>query len=474
MGGFFGITSTRDCMADVFFGTDYHSHLGTSRGGMAAYDPEIGLQRKIHSIENAPFRTRFEHIFEEMQGTAAIGSISDSEPQPLLIRSNHGTYAVCMIGRINNADELIDRYLSFSGGHFDAKTGGKVNAVELLAALIDQKTSFAEGIRFAQKSIEGTASILILEDDGTIIAARDRLGRLPVTVGKREDGYAVSFESFAYEKLGFTFEKELGPGEIVAITPQGMTQLRAPGKEKRICSFLWSYYGYPTSTYEGVNVEAMRYRNGALLAKADRNREDVQNVDYVGGVPDSGTPHAIGYANESGKHFARAFIKYTPTWARSFMPPAQVDRNTIAKMKQIPVKELIKDQNLLFVDDSIVRGTQLRETVEFLYENGAKSVHMRSACPPIMFGCKYLNFSRATSDLELIARRVILELEGEKGFDHLEEYSDGATERGKRLREAICERFHFSSLDFQSLEGVIQAIGLPECDLCTYCWNGKE
>ena len=474
MGGFFGITSTRDCMADVFFGTDYHSHLGTSRGGMAAYDPEIGLQRKIHSIENAPFRTRFEHIFEEMQGTAAIGSISDSEPQPLLIRSNHGTYAVCMIGRINNADELIDRYLSFSGGHFDAKTGGKVNAVELLAALIDQKTSFAEGIRFAQKSIEGTASILILEDDGTLIAARDRLGRLPVTVGKREDGYAVSFESFAYEKLGFTFEKELGPGEIVAITPQGMTQLRAPGKEKRICSFLWSYYGYPTSTYEGVNVEAMRYRNGALLAKADRNREDVQNVDYVGGVPDSGTPHAIGYANESGKHFARAFIKYTPTWARSFMPPAQVDRNTIAKMKQIPVKELIKDQNLLFVDDSIVRGTQLRETVEFLYENGAKSVHMRSACPPIMFGCKYLNFSRATSDLELIARRVILELEGEKGFDHLEEYSDGATERGKRLREAICERFHFSSLDFQSLEGVIQAIGLPECDLCTYCWNGKE
>ena len=474
MGGFFGITSTRDCMADVFFGTDYHSHLGTSRGGMAAYDPEIGLQRKIHSIENAPFRTRFEHIFEEMQGTAAIGSISDSEPQPLLIRSNHGTYAVCMIGRINNADELIDRYLSFSGGHFDAKTGGKVNAVELLAALIDQKTSFAEGIRFAQKSIEGTASILILEDDGTLIAARDRLGRLPVTVGRREDGYAVSFESFAYEKLGFTFEKELGPGEIVAITPQGMTQLRAPGKEKRICSFLWSYYGYPTSTYEGVNVEAMRYRNGALLAKADRNREDVQNVDYVGGVPDSGTPHAIGYANESGKHFARAFIKYTPTWARSFMPPAQVDRNTIAKMKQIAVKELIKDQNLLFVDDSIVRGTQLRETVEFLYENGAKSVHMRSACPPIMFGCKYLNFSRATSDLELIARRVILELEGEKGFDHLEEYSDGTTERGKRLREAICEKFHFSSLDFQSLEGVIQAIGLPECDLCTYCWNGKE
>jgi amidophosphoribosyltransferase len=441
---------------------------------MAAFDPEIGLQRKIHSIENAPFRTRFENIFSEMQGSSAIGCISDSEPQPLLISSNHGTYAICMVGRINNDDALIHQYLSFSGGHFDAKTGGKVNAVELLAALIDQKTDFAEGIRFAQQSIEGTASILILREDGTLIAARDRLGRLPVTVGRREDGYAVSFESFAYEKLGFTFEKELGPGEIVAITPQGMTQLRAPGKEKRICSFLWSYYGYPTSTYEGVNVEAMRYRNGALLAKADRNREDVQNVDYVGGVPDSGTPHAIGYANESGKHFARAFIKYTPTWARSFMPPAQVDRNTIAKMKQIPVTALIRDKDLLFVDDSIVRGTQLRETVEFLYENGAKSVHMRSACPPIMFGCKYLNFSRATSDLELIARRVILELEGEEGFNHLEEYSDGSTERGRRLRESICERFHFASLEFQSLEGVIEAIGLPECELCTYCWNGKE
>ena len=474
MGGFFGITSQKDCMADVFFGTDYHSHLGTRRGGMAAFDPEIGLQRKIHSIENAPFRTRFEHIFEEMQGTAAIGCISDSEPQPLLIRSNHGTYAICMIGRINNDDELIHQYLSFSGGHFDAKTGGKVNAVELLAALIDQKTDFAEGIRFAQQSIQGTASILILREDGTLIAARDRLGRLPVTIGKREDGYAVSFESFAYEKLGYSFEKELGPGEIVSLTPEGMTQLRAPDREKRVCAFLWSYYGYPTSTYEGVNVEEMRYRNGAILARADRDREDVKDLDYVGGVPDSGTPHAIGYANESGKHFARAFIKYTPTWARSFMPPAQVDRNTIAKMKQIPVKELIKDKNLLFVDDSIVRGTQLRETVEFLYENGAKSVHMRSACPPIMFGCKYLNFTRATSDLELIARRVILELEGEEGFEHLEEYADGSTERGKKLRENICERFHFSSLEFQTLEGAIEAIGLPACELCTYCWNGKE
>ena len=456
MGGFFGITSKQDCMADVFFGTDYHSHLGTRRGGMAAYDPEIGLQRKIHSIENAPFRTRFEHIFEEMCGCAAIGCISDGEPQPLLIRSCHGTYAICVVGRVNNTETLIEQYLSCSGGHFDAKTGGAVNTVELLAALIDQKTDFTEGIRFAQESVDGTASILILRENGTLIAARDRLGRIPVTVGKREDGYAVSFESFAYEKLGFVFEKELGPGEIVELTPEGMTQLRAPDKEKHICSFLWSYYGYPTSTYEGVNVESMRYRNGAILARADQNRADMEEIDYVGGVPDSGTPHAIGYANESGKHFARAFIKYTPTWARSFMPPAQVDRNTIAKMKQIPVKDLIEDKNLLFVDDSIVRGTQLRETVEFLYENGAKSVHMRSACPPIMFGCKFLNFSRATSDLELLARRVILELEGEDGFGHLEEYADGNTERGKKLRTNICERFHFSSLEFQSLENVIE------------------
>ena len=473
MGGFFGITSRNDCMADVFFGTDYHSHLGTRRAGMAAWDRESGLQRKIHNIENAPFRTRFETIFDEMEGSSAIGCISDAEPQPLLIRSNHGTYAICIIGRINNADELIDQYLDFSHGHFDAKTGGEVNVVELIAALIDQKTSFVEGIRFAQRSIVGTASILILGEDGTLIAARDRLGRLPVTIGKREDGYAVSMESFAYEKLGFSFERELGPGEIIAMTPDGLTQLSPPGKEKRICSFLWSYYGYPTSTYEGVNVEAMRYRNGAILARKDRERGELP-IDYVGGVPDSGTPHAIGYANESGRHFARAFIKYTPTWARSFMPPTQVDRNKIAKMKQIPVKELIKDKDLLFVDDSIVRGTQLRETVEFLYENGARSVHMRSACPPIMFGCKYLNFSRSTSEMELIARRVILELEGEEGFKHLEEYADGDTERGKALRKAICEKFQFSTLDFQSLEGVIEAIGLPACDLCTYCWNGKE
>ena len=474
MGGFFGITSKEDCMTDVFFGVDYHSHLGTRCGGLAAYDREIGLQRKIHHIGNAPFRTKFERIFDEMHGNAVIGCISDTDPQPMLIRSHHGTYAICIIGIINNADELIQKHFVSTGGHFDAMTGGRVNSAELTAALIDQKSTFAEGIRYAQESIEGTASILILKEDGNIIAARDRYGRLPVQIGKREDGYAVSFESFAYEKLGFSYERELGPAEAVEISPTEITQLLQPGKKKKICSFLWSYYGYPTSTYEGVNVEMMRYRNGHLFAEMDRKNGVAQNLDYVGGVPDSGVPHAIGYADESGVPFARAFIKYTPTWSRSFMSGKQADRNRIAKMKQIPVKELIEDKELLFVDDSIVRGTQLKETVDFLYESGAKAVHMRSACPPIMFGCKYLNFSRATGEMELIARRTIMELEGEEGFRHIDEYSDGTTERGKNLRKNICDKLHFASLEFQSLENVIQAIGLEPCDLCTYCWNGKE
>ncbi len=474
MGGFFGITSRKDCLVDVFFGTDYHSHLGTRRGGLAAYDPEIGLQRKIHSIENAPFRTKFENVFHEMRGIAAIGCISDTDPQPLLVRSRLGNYAICIIGVIRNADELIETCLSKEGGYFDAMTGGRVNSTQLFSALMSQKTDFAEGIRYAQELIEGTASVLILKDDGSLIAARDKVGRLPVCIGKSEAGYAVSFESFACLKLGFELERELGPGEIVHLTPEGEEVLRSAGKTKRICSFLWSYYGYPTSNYEGVNVEAMRYRNGEIMAEQDEQNGFDEPIDYVGGVPDSGTPHAIGYANQSGKKFARAFIKYTPTWSRSFMPQTQTDRDRIAKMKQIPVHELIQGKNLLFVDDSIVRGTQLKETVEFLYENGAKAVHMRSACPPILFGCKFLNFSRNTSDMDLIARRVILELEGEEGFAHLDEYTDGTTERGKNLRRAIADRFHFASLDFQSLEGVIKAIGLPPCELCTYCWNGKE
>lgn len=474
MGGFFGITSKQDCLLDVFFGTDYHSHLGTSRAGMAAYDPEIGLQREIHSIENAPFRTRFEHVLDVMKGTSAIGCISDGEPQPLLIHSNLGTYAICIIGAINNATALINQYLSFSGGHFNAMTGGRINPTELVGALINQKSSFVEGIRFAQSVIEGTASILILKEDGSLIVARDRLGRIPVIVGQNEQGYAVSFESFAYIKLGYSDVRELGPAEILHITPEGITQLSAPGKEMRMCAFLWSYYGYPTSTYEGVNVEVMRCRNGEILAEHDEQAQNAKDLDYVSGVPDSGTPHAIGYANHCHTPFARPYIKYTPTWSRSFMPKNQTDRKKTAKMKQIPIHALIEGKNLLFVDDSIVRGTQLQETVDFLYANGAKAVHMRSACPPIMYGCKYLNFSRNTSDMDLITRRVIMELEGEEGFKYLEEYADTNTERGQRLRRAICDKFHFSSLEFQSLEGIVKAIGLEPCKLCTYCWTGKE
>ena len=474
MGGFFGAVCKQDAIADVFFGTDYHSHLGTSRGGMAAYDAQIGLQRDIHNIQNSPFRTKFEHIFDEMQGNAAIGCISDSDPQPLLIRSRMGTYAICTIGIINNAQELIDLYFQENGGHFDAMTGGRINSNEIIAALISLKNSFAEGIRFAQEQIKGTANTLILQDGGTLIAARDLLGRIPVLIGKRDDDYCVSSESFACHKLGYTAEKELRPGEVVEISSEGIRQLMPPGEKMKMCAFMWSYYGYPTSTYEGVNVETMRYRNGEIMAKHDREEGVAQDLDYVGGVPDSGTPHAIGYANASHAPFARPYIKYTPTWARSFTPQKQSERNKVAKMKQIPIHELIEGKKLLFVDDSIVRGTQLKETVDFLYDNGAKEVHMRSACPPIMYGCKYLNFSRATSDMELIARRTILELEGEEGFQYLEEYSDSSTERGKKLRQAICDKFHFASLEFQSLDGIIAAIGIEPCKLCTYCWNGKE
>lgn len=473
MGGFFGVVSSEDCLADVFFGTDYHSHLGTRRGGLAVYDKNIGLQREIHNIENSPFRTKFEGVFGEMQGTSAIGCISDYDPQPLLISSHLGMYAICMIGIINNAQKLISDHFSHSG-HFNAMTGGLINSTELLAALINQRSDFVEGIRFAQEVIDGTASILILKDDGTLIAARDRLGRLPVQIGKGPYGYSVTFESFAYQKLGYVDYKELGPAEIVEVTVDGVKQLSPPGEQMRICSFLWSYYGYSNATYEGVNVEAMRYRNGAIMAEHDAEQGNVGDIDYVGGVPDSGTPHAIGYANRSNIDFARPFIKYTPTWPRSFTAIKQADRNKVAKMKQIPVHELIVNKNLLFVDDSIVRGTQLKETVDFLYNNGAKSVHMRSACPPIMYSCKYLNFSRATSDMELLTRRVIVELEGEEGLEHIDEYSDFSTERGKAMREAICEKLHFASLEFQTLDGIIKAIGLEPCKLCTYCWTGRE
>ncbi len=474
MGGFFGAVRKRDAVFDVFLGTDYHSHLGTKRGGMAAYDKELGLQREIHNIENSPFRTKFERILKTMKGNAVIGCISDTDPQPLLICSKLGKYAICTVGVVNNAEELIGRIISGSGRYFDAMTGGKINANELVAALINEKDTFVEGIRYAQEQIDGTASVLLLTDKGTLIAARDRLGRLPVLIGKCEDGYCVSFESFAYQKLGYTDEKELGAGEIAEISADGVLQLSPPGKEMRICAFLWTYYGYPTSDYEGVNVEIMRYRNGGILAERDKKGNKALDIDFVGGVPDSGTPHAIGYANEARIPFARPYIKYTPTWSRSFMPVNQSERNKIAKMKLIPVHELIDGKSLLLVDDSIVRGTQLKETVDFLYSHGARAVHMRSACPPIMYGCKYLNFSRATSDMELIARRTIVELEGEEGLNHLEEYSDSSTERGKAMRKAICDKFQFESLEFQSLEGLRKAIGIDPCKLCTYCWNGKE
>ena len=474
MGGFFGATSRRNCVLDVFFGTDYHSHLGTRRGGMAAFDPEKGLQREIHNIENSPFRTKFQRILEEMTGTAAIGCISDTDPQPILIRSNLGCYAICTIGIINNSEQLINQYLTFSGGHFEGMSGGKINANELIAALIDQKSSFTEGIRFAQEMVDGTASILILREGGHIIAARDKMGRLPIVIEKKEDAYCATFEDYAGEKLGYEIVRELGPGEIVEISPDGIEVLSPPRKEKKICAFLWSYSGDPPACYEGKSVEYMRYRNGRIMAKTDKENGIAQDIDYVGGVPDSGTPHAIGYANESGVPFARPFIKYTPTWPRSFMPATQEERNMVAKMKQIPVDELIRDKKLLFVDDSIVRGTQLRETVDFLYEHGAKDVHIRSACPPILYACKYLNFSRSTSDNDLIARSTIRELEGEEGLEHLDEYMDASTERGKNMRKAICEKLHFSSLEYQSLEGILEAIDLPPCEVCTYCWNGKE
>ena len=474
MGGFFGVVSKHDAISDTFFGTDYHSHLGTRRGGMAAYSPRIGLQREIHNIENAPFRTKFEHVFKDMEGTSAIGCISDTDPQPLLIRSNLGTYAISIIGIINNMDQLIDQFLTFSGGHFDAMTGGKINTTELVAAMINQKSSFVEGIAFAQNAIEGTCSILILRDNGNIIAARDRLGRIPVLVAQGEDGYCVSFESFAYQKQGYELCKELGPGEIVEITTEGVTQLKAPGKEMKVCAFLWTYFGYPTATYEGVNVEVMRYRNGQIMARDEMAAGTHPEVDYVAGVPDSGIPHAIGYSNQSYAPFARPYVKYTPTWSRSFTPSDQRIRSQVAEKKQIPVPELIQGKKLLLVDDSIVRGTQLQATVDFLYESGAKEVHMRSACPPIMYSCKYLNFSRGNSDMDLLARRVIQELEGDEGQKHIEEYADSKTERGQCLLRSICRKFGFDSLGYQSLEGVLEAIGIDKEKICTYCWNGKE
>ena len=474
MGGFFGAALKRSCVEDVFFGTDYHSHLGTRRGGLTVYSPEKGFQRGIHSIENSPFRTKFEQDIEGMSGNIGIGCISDTDPQPILLRSKLGSIAVCNIGIINNADELCDEFFDNKMASFETMSSSKVNSSALIGALIAQKDSFAEGIRYAQDRIDGTMSLLILTEN-CIIAARDKFGRLPIIIGKSDDGYCVSFESFAFQKLGYKTYRELQPAEIVKITADGVEVIGEGNPDSlRICTFLWTYYGYPNSVYEGVNVEVMRAKNGEIMAEYDIENRTLPDVDYVCGVPDSGIPHAIGYANRSGIPFARPFIKYTPTWPRSFMPQSQAMRNKVAKMKLIPVHELIEGKKLLFVDDSIVRGTQMRETVEFLYENGAKEVHMRSACPPIMYGCKYLNFSRSTSELDLIARRIIHEYEGEEGVKYIREYADSKTERGKRLRDEICRRLKLTSLEFQFLEGTEKAVGLPECKLCTYCWNGKQ
>ena len=474
MGGLFGAVSKRDCVLDIFFGVDYHSHLGTRRGGMAIYDAEEGrFQRQIHNIENSPFRTKFEKDLSDFHGCSGIGCISDTDPQPLLIRSHLGLYAITTVGIINNTDALIQEYFSDHGHQFMAQSNGKVNASELIAALINQKDDLVSGILHAQDMIEGSATILLLTPEG-IIAARDKVGRLPILIGKAEDGYCVSFESFAYHKLGYEDAYELGPREIVKITADGYETLSPAGTEMKICGFLWTYYGYPNSNYEGKNVEVMRYNNGEIMARDEVLQGRLPKVDYVAGVPDSGVPHAIGFANRSGKPFARPFVKYTPTWSRSFTPSNQKVRNQVAKMKQIPVPELIEGKKLLFVDDSIVRGTQLRETVEFLYESGAEEVHMRSACPPIMYSCKYLNFSRGNSDMDLLARRTVQELEGDEGQKHLEEYADATTERGQCLLKSICEKFGFDSLGYQSLDGVLEAIGIDRDKVCTYCWNGKE
>ncbi len=473
MGGFFGAVARRDVVLDVFFGVDYHSHLGNRRAGMVVYDGNSGYQRQIHSIENTPFRTKFEVDLHKFSGHSGIGCISDTDPQPLLVRSHLGLFAISTVGIINNADALVEKYFSDHGHQFMAMSSGAVNATELTAALINEKETLIDGIHHAQQVIDGSVTILILQEN-RIIAARDRLGRLPVLVGKGEDGCCVSFESFAYSKLGYADHYELGPGEIVSVTADGVNQLSPPGKDMKICAFLWTYYGYPNSNYEGRNVEVMRYRNGEIMAQKEMARGTLPDVDYIAGVPDSGLPHAIGYANFCHKPFARPFVKYTPTWPRSFTPANQAVRNQVAKMKQIPVPELIEGKKLLFVDDSIVRGTQLRETVDFLYESGAKEVHMRSACPPVLFNCKYLNFSRSNSVMELIARKTMYELEGEEADKHIDEYVESTTERGQCLAKAICKKLGFDSLGYQSLDGLLESIGIDKDKICTYCWNGKE
>ena len=468
MGGFFGVASKSDCLFDLFFGTDYHSHLGTRRGGMAVYGPD-GFDRAIHNIENAPFRTKFEKDMQKMKGNIGIGCISDYEPQPLIVRSHHGTFAITTVGKINNAEEITKLIFQSGHTHFLEMSGGDINPTELVAAIINQKENLIDGIRYAQELIDGSMTLLLLTPKG-IYAARDKMGRTPVIIGRKEDAYCVTFESFAYLNLGYEPERELGPGEIVVVTPEEVRTLAAPGKDMKICTFLWVYYGYPSSVYEGVSVEQMRCNCGACMAK----RDDV-TPDTVAGVPDSGIAHAVGYANESGIPFSRPFIKYTPTWPRSFMPTIQDTRNLIAHMKLIPIHELIQGKSLLLIDDSIVRGTQLRETTEFLYESGAKEVHNRPACPPLVYGCKYLNFSRSKSDMDLITRKVIQKLEGPDVSDEiLQEYTDPSSEKYEIMVEEIRKELNFTSLKFNRLDDLLDSVGIDPDHLCTYCWNGKE
>lgn len=466
MGGIFGVVSKENCIFDLFFGTDYHSHLGTRRAGMAVYG-ENGFKKSIHSIENSPFRTKFNDEANTMNGNYGIGCISDYEAQPLLMRSHHGTFAITTVGKINNIAELTADVLKCNA-HFFEMSNGEISQTEIVAALINQKENFIDGIRYAQEVIDGSLSMMLLTPKG-IYAARDKMGRTPIAIGKKDTGYCASFESFAYLNLGYTDYKELGPGEIVIMEPEGVKTLVNPGSKMKICTFLWVYYGYPSASYEGISVEKMRYNCGAAMARRDSVKPDV-----VAGVPDSGTAHAVGYANESGIPFSRPFIKYTPTWPRSFMPTIQDKRNLIAKMKLIPVHDLIKDKSLLLIDDSIVRGTQLRETTEFLYESGAKEVHIRPACPPILYGCKYLNFSRSTSEMELIARRAISELEGgEVSDDVIKEYADPDSEKYQNMVDWICEKLNFTSLMFNRLDDMLDAVGIEKDKLCTYCWDGK-
>ena len=473
MGGFFGAISRKNCKYDIFFGTDYHSHLGTKRGGMTFYDAEKGFQRQIHNIENTPFRTKFEGDLAKLDGTIGLGCISDTDPQPLLVRSHLGMFSISTVGLIKNAEELVQKAFNGPGHQFMAMSSGKINTTELTAALINCCDNMVDGIHYAQNAIEGSCTILIMTPDG-IIAARDKVGRLPIVIGQNKEGCCVSMESFACQKLGYQPSYNLGPGEIVKITADGWEQLAAPGEKMKICAFLWSYYGYPNSNYEGVNVEVMRCRNGEIMAREEEKHGTLPDVDYIAGVPDSGLPHAIGYANHSHKPFARPFVKYTPTWARSFTPSNQEIRNLVAEMKQIPVPELIEGKKLLLVDDSIVRGTQLRETVDFLYKSGAKEVHMRSACPPIMYSCKYLNFSSSNSEMELLTRKTIQNLEGAIGQQHIKEYADTRTERGQCLLKSICQEMGFDSLGYQTLDGLLEAIGLDRDKVCTYCWTGEE